>query len=30
LERILEAIGTSPSPGPELRSEPPSPTRGEG
>jgi very-short-patch-repair endonuclease len=30
LERILEAIGTSPSPGSELRSEPPSPTRGEG
>jgi very-short-patch-repair endonuclease len=30
LERILEAIETPPSPGSELRSEPPSPTRGEG
>ena len=30
LERILEAIETSPSPGSALRAEPPSPTRGEG
>jgi very-short-patch-repair endonuclease len=30
LERILEAIETSPSPGPSLRSGPPSPTRGVG
>ena len=30
LERILETIETSPSPGSSLRSEPPSPTRGEG
>jgi very-short-patch-repair endonuclease len=30
LERILDAIRTSPSPVSSLRSEPPSPTRGEG
>jgi very-short-patch-repair endonuclease len=30
LERILEALETSPSPGSALRAEPPSPTGGEG